>query len=302
MPVDVGGFMTGFLETKLALEKANLLRDTLMQRERNDAEHIKLMQQELKGREAWRQLQERKFQAELEQKQQQLQQRAQAGSALSLLQGHEAGTLGFQLDPQSQGELQGIVTQQQAREGHLGEAVKQFQRHLEARQVINAMDLSDLPEAQQQVGKAALSAFAQGRLSGDGLFTVLNRFGTGGTAPTRGGRRGTRADLAIQAAQGDAAAQHALELMGPGQRSMTSAELSWRASGGDQRAADALERLQQLRTPPRTGRRKERTIPQGAPGDDPTTYRGESLQGQGRFSGEDEETALPKIKSFKRIR
>jgi hypothetical protein len=298
----MGGFAEGFAETHLALKKQELLRDALVQREKHDAEVIKLQQQELKGREAGRQLQERKFQAELEQKAQQLQQQAQAGSALGLLQGDDAGTLGFSLDDQSRGELRGLVTQQQAREGQIGEAVKQFQRHREARQVVSGISLEGLPEGQQQLGKAALTAFAQGRLSGDGLFHVLNRFGSAGTSPTRGGRRGTRADLAMQAAQGDADAAEALKMMSPGERSMTSAELAWRSANGDTKAAEALDQLQRLRTPVRTGRRKERTVPQGAPGSDPTTYRGEQFQGRGGSAPVDDEDELPKIKSFRRIK
>ena len=53
----MGGFADGFVETHFALQKQQLLRDTLLQREKSDQEHIKLMQQELKGREAARQLQ-----------------------------------------------------------------------------------------------------------------------------------------------------------------------------------------------------------------------------------------------------
>jgi hypothetical protein len=298
---NLGGFAQGFVETHLALQKQQLLRDTLLQREQNDREELKLRKQEIDGRAAWRQLKEREFLAGLEQKQQELQQRAQAGSALGLLQADLTGGLGFQLDPQSQGELQGIVTTQQAREGEIGEGLKRFQQHQQARQVVAGISLEGLPEPQQQVGHAALSAFQQGRLSGDGLFQVLNRFGTAGTAKTRGGRRGTRADLAMQAAQGDAEAQRALELMSAGERSMSSAELVWRAAGGDQRAQQALEHLQGLRTPPRSGRRKERTIPEPGPGDHPTTYRGSSFQGKGSAVEEDEDD-LPKVRAFRRVR
>jgi hypothetical protein len=298
----IGGFLSGFVDTRLKLERLNLLRDSLLQREHNDREELKLRKQEIEGRAAWRQLQERKFMSDLEQEQRQLQQRAQAGSALGLLLGDQSGTLGFQLDPQSQGELQGIVTTQQAREGDIGEGLKRFQQYQQARQVVGAIDLSGLPEAQQQLGKAALSAFSQGKLSGDGLFTVLNRFGTAGTSKTRGGRRGTRADLAIQAAQGDADAQRALELMSPGERSMSSAELAWRAAAGDQRAQQALEQLQRLRTPPRSGRRKERTIPEPGPADHPTTFRGETFQGKGRSAPGADEDELPVVKGFRRIR
>jgi hypothetical protein len=301
----IGNFLEGFVDTVLKVQRANLLRDTLIQREQNDREELKLRKQEIEGRAAWRQLQERKFLADLEQEQRQLQQRAQAGSALALLQEDDAGSLGFRLDAQSRGELHGLVTRQQAREGQISEAFKQFQQHLQAREVVNAISLEGLPEAQQQLGKAALSAFAQGRLSGDGLFTVLNRFGTAGASPTRGGRRDTRADLAMQAAQGDAEAATALQMMSPGERSMTSAELAWRASGGDQRAQQALEALQQLRTPPRSGRRKERTIPEPGPADHPTTYRGPQFQGKGGSAPVDDtegEADLPRIRSFKRIR
>jgi hypothetical protein len=320
-----GGFAEGFVETHLAVQKQQLLRDALIQKEKHDSEHIKLLQQELKGREAGRQLQERKFLADLEagqqerqlaaqqfqwkvdQARQQQQARQHAGSALGLLHGDAADTLGFHLDDQSRGELQGLVTTQQAREGQIGEAVKQFQQHLQAREVVGGISLEGLPAAQQQLGNAALSAFQQGRLSGDGLFSLLNRFGSAGTSPTRGGRRGTRADLAMQAAEGNAAAAEALRMMSPGERSMTSAELAWRSSGSGpdaERAQQALDQLQRLRTPPRTGRRKDRTIPEPGPADHPTTYRGETFQGRGRSTPEADEDpeALPRIKSFRRVK
>jgi hypothetical protein len=106
----------------------------------------------------------------------------------------------------------------------------------------------------------------------------------------------------MRAAEGDAAAAKALQAMSPGERSMSSAELAWRAAGGDERAQQALDQLQRLRTPPRTGRRKDRTIPEPGPADHPTTYRGEQFQGKGRSAPVEDEDDLPKIKSFRRVK
>jgi hypothetical protein len=341
-----GDFGKAFVDTHLAIERQNQLRDSLLQREKADTERLKLQQQELKGRQAQRQLQEerfladlslrqqkfqaeqQKFQAELAENQQQAQQRQQAGAAQGLLNA-DPDALGFTLEPESQAALGSIVTQQQAREGKIGDAAKQFQELQQRRGAIFEMDFSDLPAHQQSWAHAAVKAFRQGGLSGDGLFNFLNRLGN----PPQNGRTGNRANLAYKAAQGDKAAEKALTLMGPAERSMALSELAWRAAGGDERATQALLWIERMRTakPPSSRRRSYRDheddpdyypkipsskdaprtssgrrIPVPGPGDHPTTHRGKAFTGKGTSplppNPEEEDDDLPKIKGFRRVR
>lgn len=311
-----GGFLQGFVQTTSMLQRLQLAKQKYESQQAAEKERIRLLQQRLKGSQATLELAQQEFNDRIQQRAQLAAQRANAASAVGLLN-ESSEQRGFQLDPQAQGELQGIVQKQIVGEQggpalqKLLDLGKQFRNRRELTQILSGfLDDSEFQfPAVRQFGKAALNAYSSGQLDAQHLFTALDKItGAGGTISSR-------LQLAFLAAGHGPRAQQALkaiQLLPPEEQRTTVSSLAAIASGlgnvtpEQQKAArEALKRIEKIRA---TGVSDQKSrsgsssflrhqpapsLPQAQP--QLTPLPGGGVHGTGQ-------STLPRVRSFKRIK